>query len=168
MPDLRSGILTFVPGSLTFRRKGATFVLRRVLRSPLMATVNLSLPDSFEGDPVDAPQWAVLAADERNLQVTPDSLEDGDLVAFEDRQSLSHDWPQRPVYVLVDDENIYLCDDSGALINESDTPGGVQTLDGDDGFMAQWREGYYRIPPYGPNGYICFTPKHKLGVQLGS
>ena len=60
-----------------------------------MATVNLSLPDSFEGDPVDAPQWAVLAADERNLQVTPDSLEDGDLVALEDRQSLSLDWPQR-------------------------------------------------------------------------
>ena len=69
--------------------------------------------------------------------MTPDSLEDGDLVAFEDRQSLSHDWPQRPVYVLVEDENIYLCDDRGALINESDTPGGVQTLDGDDGFMAQ-------------------------------
>ena len=137
---------------MTFVCLVASFVLRRILRSPLMATVNLSLPDSFEGDPVDAPQWAVLAADERNLQVTPDSLEDGDLVAFEDRQSLSHDWPQRPVYVLVDDENIYLCDDSGALINESDTPGGVQTLDGDDGFMAQWREGYYRIPPKAAGG----------------
>ena len=96
------GIPQGTTGSLTFRRKGVTFVclvasfvLRRILRSPLMATVNLSLPDSFEGESVDVPQWAVLAANERNLQVTPDSLEDGDLVALEDRQSLSLDWPQR-------------------------------------------------------------------------
>ena len=45
------------------------------------------------------------------------------------------------------DDCVYLFDEHGALIDEAEhfTPGGVQKLEGDDNFLDEWRDGYYKF-----------------------
>ena len=44
------------------------------------------------------------------------------------------------------DDCVYLFDEHGALIDEAEnfTPGGVQQLEGEDNFLDEWRNGYYK------------------------
>ena len=56
----------------------------------------------------------------------------------------------RRILLVRGDDCVSIFDELGALLDEPEngTPMGKQLLDGEDGFLAEWRdEGYYRLAP---------------------
>ena len=104
----------------------------------------------WEGDPQESRSWEELAQDQ--LQFENDwreNLESGYVLALHDRNCFVEEWSRR-VLVLVDDECVYVFDESGQPIDEPSNfvPLGRQELYGDKGFLAELASGeYYRLPP---------------------
>ena len=63
-----------------------------------------------------------------------------DVVAFYDRTALDARW--RTAFVVCAEENIHLLHIDGELVDEVDTPNGVQST---QKFLQEWEAGYYRL-----------------------
>ena len=67
---------------------------------------------------------------------------------MEDRNDFTQEWPGRRVFIMLQDECVYVFDETGNAIHEpgSFVANGQQKLHGEDGFIADWEHGYYRLP----------------------
>ena len=117
------------------------------------STVTFTMPDGFEGDPVDTVPWADLAREQLSYVSTAwSNMEEGDVLALEDRNAFTEEWPGRRVFVVLDTEDALVFTESGEPIHEPSNfvENGRQPLHGDHGFLAEFNRGdgdYYRIPP---------------------
>jgi hypothetical protein len=101
---------------------------------------------SVTTEPWPAVAAAQPAADDDDA-ITPDNFaegDEGDIFAFEDRNMFDDPW--RLIFVVLGEGCVYIFDDEGAKINEPDdnVADGCQALEGDKGFLTDWRNGYYR------------------------
>ena len=102
---------------------------------------------------VEAAGWTTVAAlqpgNDGDDAITPDNFAEGEedtVFAFEDRNTLSQEWPGRRVFVVLGADCIYLFNSEGDIINEPESyvVDGRQPLDGEEGY-ADWRAGYYCV-----------------------
>ena len=86
--------------------------------------------------------WQAQYAPESDLE----DLEEGNLVAMEDRNDLAKDWPGRKVFVGIGyGDDVWIFDEHGVFIDEPDegVDKGLQSFSGERGFKSDWKEGYY-------------------------
>ena len=101
----------------------------------------------------ECPSWEYLAEQQLKEQFLAgdlNELNEGDVLAMQDRNCITQEWPRR-VFVLIGLEHAYIYDESGKLIDEPSNfvCKGQQPLRADGhGFIDEWTgEQYYRIPP---------------------
>jgi hypothetical protein len=102
---------------------------------------------------IDTEDWPTVAAAQplaaHDDAITPDNFlenDEGDIFAFEDRNVFTEDWPGRHIFVVLGSGEVLLFDDEGNPINEPEhgVTNGRQPLDGDSGFVEEWRHSYYQ------------------------
>ena len=126
-------------------------------------------------DPPETAAWNIVAQQQRSAPIAdwstlPESLKrgehDGEVLALEDRDCLTQEWPGRRIFGLVSSSAkcMYLFDAAGAPIdlevNENFCPGGKHSFVDDTatkGFLNEFTDGtgtsteehvaYYRVPP---------------------
>ena len=76
-------------------------------------------------------------------QIIPSNMSSGDCIAMEDRQNFADDF-NRHVFVLIGDDTAMIFDENGDRIDDDGVSDGLQPLRGDNGFLSEWSEGYYR------------------------
>jgi hypothetical protein len=115
-----------------------------------------SMPISLPLSPlyaIDTEDWPTVAAAQplaaHDDAITPDNFlenDEGDIFAFEDRNVFTEDWPGRHIFVVLGSDEVLLFDTEGNPINEPEhgVPDGRQPLNGEGGFVEEWRHGYYQ------------------------
>jgi len=108
---------------------------------------------------VETEQWETLVTNNVAGFLTRESFKDvtdvGDVVAFHNRLLLSDGW--RRTFVVLGDECVHLFDEHGALCDETDTPGGCQSL---PEFLDEWGLEYYEVPVV--NNHASFDESETL------
>lgn len=116
--------------------------------------VLLALPADCVLDEYDTDcSWAEQAqrqSDGKYGDITFGTMEEGDCLAMQDRNSFAEDF-NRCIWVLFeDDSNVLIFDEHGSVIDEPDQfvcKGRQPLRSGNHSFMDEWKEGYYRVPP---------------------
>ena len=118
-----------------------------------MARVTLRMPAwakelgafDFDVDCWDTLARKQLAASEETWEI----LEVGHILAVEDRESFTQPWPGNRRFVwILDDEQLVLFDEHGAILHEEDeSPDGCVRRGTFDREFAGNKGDYYRIPP---------------------
>ena len=78
--------------------------------------------------------------------------DEGDVMVMHDRNSFAQEWPNRRVFVVLGAGCVHIFDEHGVAINEPSegVADGRQALGGSDGFLADWKAGYYTPHISGP------------------
>ena len=117
-----------------------------------MARVTLVMPDwaneeGAEDEEVDS--WDRLARKQlAATEATWESLEEGNILAVEFRESRNDPWPGTKLFVVILDQAVLLFDESGAVFNDEDeSPDGLVKLETFNREFAGNKGDYFRIPP---------------------
>ena len=102
------------------------------------------------------PTWSRMVKEQLDLTgeeaITPVNFSEsdlGDVIAMEDRNNFSDEWPERRVFAMLGDDCVHIFDEHGKLIHEPENglDQGKQVINGEQGFLAEWiEEAYYRLP----------------------
>jgi len=114
-----------------------------------MLTLTPMAETDFEGDGQITISWPALVQQQLiNPEGWESDWEAGDIVALEDRNELTREWPGRRIFALFDDDRVFIFDENGLPLDEPDygVPLGCQKLHGDASFVEELGV-YYRLPP---------------------